>query len=421
MTAPTGEQGPAPDDLLERLRGLDLELPEVGTGARSRHRALQDPEAARPVAPGPSRRWMTVFSLLLAMVVLAGSGLVYLGVQTLRDSSDGRNVSSVTDPSAPGFEAIVEPSPTALVLDLADDGSLRSVMVMALQPLDAGGSVVLIPPLTRPVSGDGAYSLRGLAQIVDELRELAPPIQRALDLGLFEVVELDDDRWADLVAPVGPLTVDNPTAVGTFPAGPVTVAAEEVGAWLDPVEGEDDLARQFRIQALLEAWVAAVSSSSDGAAAVPGEVDLGIGRFIRGLAGGPLRVELLPVEARVDLYGTTSYDIVLSDAAVLVGQLVPFPTGGEPDSRTRVRLLDGTGQAQHVAALAPLVVAADGQVVVAGNADRFDYASTEIRYHLPGGEADAERLRAALGGGEVVEDVRPTDAFDVTIVLGSDL
>ena len=70
---------------------------------------------------------------------------------------------------------------------------------------------------------------------------------------------------------------------------------------------------------------------------------------------------------------------------------------------------------------APLVVPADAEIVVAGNADRFSYTVTEIRYHDPTRKAAAERIRDSLGAGTVIEDPRPTDAFDVTIVLGNDV
>ena len=70
---------------------------------------------------------------------------------------------------------------------------------------------------------------------------------------------------------------------------------------------------------------------------------------------------------------------------------------------------------------APLVVPAGSEIVVVGNADAFDYRTTEIRYHDPTFKAAAEELRDALGAGRVVDDPRQTDAFDVTIVLGTDV
>ena len=104
-----------------------------------------------------------------------------------------------------------------------------------------------------------------------------------------------------------------------------------------------------------------------------------------------------------------------------ITDLVPFPVGTALAPRTRVRLLDGTGDQNHVRSVAPTVVASASTIVVVGNADRFDYTATEIRYHQPGERAAAERLREALGAGRVIEDIRPIDSFDVTIVLGTDI
>ena len=87
----------------------------------------------------------------------------------------------------------------------------------------------------------------------------------------------------------------------------------------------------------------------------------------------------------------------------------------------RVRLLDGTGDPKHVQRAAPLVIPADAEIVLVGNADAFDYEETEIRYHHAGAEQAAVALEEALGTGRVVDDPRQTDAFDVTIVLGPDL
>jgi hypothetical protein len=83
-------------------------------------------------------------------------------------------------------------------------------------------------------------------------------------------------------------------------------------------------------------------------------------------------------------------------------------------------MLDGIGDPDHVRRVAPNVVAADSTIVVVGNAEAFDHETSEIRYHHPSQRTAAERLQRALGAGRVVADVRPIDAFDVTIVLGTD-
>jgi hypothetical protein len=235
-----------------------------------------------------------------------------------------------------------------------------------------------------------------------------------------ELVELDDARWAELVAPVAPLVVENPDRFGDLPAGTVSLAAEDVTAWLSAeADGETELGVLYRHEVFWQAWVAAIAAAGRPDA-VPGELDSGLGRFVRGLASGPHRIETLPVTEGQDDAGNVVYEVDRDVLEPLITELVPFPIGTASAPRTRVRLLDGTGDQGHVGELAPAVAAAGASVVVVGNADAFDYRTTEIRYHQPAQRAAAERLQRALGAGEVVEDVRPIDAFDVTIVLGTD-
>ncbi len=385
---------------------------------------LVDDVEAPPAAhlakePAPSRRWMVVFTSILLAVLVTAAGLTYVGIRTVRESRAGRSVSTVTDPALPGFEAFLEPTPTLLVLH-ASGKTLLSAAVLALNSGDTGGSVLLVPPATRMSRADNALPLSVVSAYGGGATDVRPPLQDMLGIGLTEVVVIDDARWAELLAPVAPLALDNPDALEDFPAGPLSLAADQVGPYLAARnEGESDLARLFRQQLLFEAWVDAVAESSEPAA-VPGELDSGIGRFVRGLAAGPRQVATLPVEETPAGEGKR-IDIDTDAAASLLATLVPFPTASHPGARTRVRLLDGTGDAQHVITAAPLIVPAGSEIVVVGNADRFDYEATEIRYHDPLQKAAAEALRAALGTGRVIDDARQTDAFDVTIVLGPDV
>lgn len=446
---------------------LDLRLPERGTGARAARRAAKaaatagvvrqagssegppaqdrppvgprrtplvaaprEPQPqtshAPPVAPvapvapapGPSRRWMTGFAAALAVSVLLAAVLTVVGITTLRESSTGRRVTSA-DPSEPGFEGLLEPTPTLLVVHQSK-GVLRSAALLSLANDDAGGSVLLLPPSVEVGDGEGATPLSVTFAFTGTPDVMRGAGEAIAGVGVQEVVILDDARWAELVSPVAPITVDNPDDVPGFDAGPVSLGATDVAAWLAArAPGEAELAALYRQQLFWEAWVKAVAASTDPAA-VPGELDSGLGRFVRGLAKGRLQVATLPV---IEQTGTGDDPVFRVDRDALrtvITDLVPFPTGTALAPRTRVRLLDGAGQPDHVQAVAPAVVAADATIVVVGNADAFDYRTTEVRYHQPGQRAAAERLQQALGAGKVVEDVRPIDAFDVTIVLGTD-
>jgi hypothetical protein len=120
--------------------------------------------------------------------------------------------------------------------------------------------------------------------------------------------------------------------------------------------------------------------------------------------------------------GTTRLEPDAAAVADLVARVVPYPRGHEAGARTRVRLLDGTGLGDPALRAAPLIVPAGAEIVILGNAERFQSPRvTEVRYHDAVHEDDARRLAGALGVGEVVEDVRQVDSFDVTIVLGTDI
>jgi hypothetical protein len=451
VTTPTDDPSPEPTrgHRPADLPGLELELPERGTGARAARRAAaaaaEKSEAKQPGAPeprpraptpsaprppeatlspgrvarrGPSRRWLAGFAAVLAVSVVVAGILAFVGVHTLRESNAGRRVTSV-DPADPGFEGLLDPTPTLLVLHDVD-GELRSVTLLSLANGDAGGSVVLMPPSLHLGTGEASAPLNvgyAFGATPDQVRGSAETV---LGIGVQDVVVLDDARWRDLVAPVAPLHLDSPVAVAGFPAGPIDLAAADVGPWLAATgEGEDEVDRLGRQSLFWEAWTAAIAAASDPAA-VPGELDSGIGRFVRGLAAGPLQQVALPVTEGVDAQGGPVLEVDRDAVSAMITEVVPFPTGTALAPRTLVRLLDGTGAAEHVRSVAPTVVAASASIVVVGNADAFDYQTTEIRYHQPGQRAAAELLQQALGAGTVVEDVRPIDAFDVTIVLGTD-
>jgi hypothetical protein len=87
-----------------------------------------------------------------------------------------------------------------------------------------------------------------------------------------------------------------------------------------------------------------------------------------------------------------------------------------------VRILDGTGVPDAPRSIIEPLVRAGAQIIAIGNADRFTYAETEVRYdELQAEEESAQRIQAALGLGTIASTTFGTDAFDVTVIIGSDL
>ena len=368
----------------------------------------------------------TAFAVALVGLVVAGIGLAYVGIVTVRDSTAGKRFDPKLDPAQPGFEAIVTPTPTMLVVH-ADEGTLVGVTLLALSNGDAGGgTAVFVPPATigafgryGPLRLDLAYERLGAAGV-------RMGLQNVLSLGIAELVETDDARWSELVAPVTPLRFENPDDVPGFPAGPVALDAVDVPRYLEARSpGETDLERMVRHEVLWQAWLRAIAAR--GAAGVAGEVDTGLGSFLATLADGTASLGVLPVDEGTsddELGGEgPAFQPRQDEVAAVVAAAAPYPAGQHPGARTRVRLLSGTRDTSGRDLAARALVAAGAEITIIGNADRFGYTETTVRYDAAGHVGTARRLAAVLGGAKVVREKRGpgiADVIDMTIVLGTD-
>lgn len=427
--AATGEgQAEAVDERAARLRALlSVDLAERAGVQRGRPVGPPPGEAVTPASPhrGPGP---TLWVLALVALFATGIGLTYAGTRIIRTSTEGEVVSRVGDPAAPGFEAMVQATPTLAVLhDRA--GTLDAITVLSLpDPEGGGGGVLFVPTRTLgdlPIFGlaalEVAYDFGSTPEVEAEI------VGDALGVGIDEVVVVDAGRWEGLVGPVAPLFVVNPSDVEVdgdvvFAEGEIELEAHQVAQYLE-VRGDDesDLARLYRHELLWRAWLDAVAAAGGGGA-VPGEVDSGLGRFVRHLASGQVEVATLPVERTADDRDDHDADYVVDAAAVgaLVARLVPFPRSPRPGVRERVRLLSGTGDVEESRRLAPELPPLGLEVVVVGNAPTLDHATTTIAYAAPQHEDVARDIRELLGVGEVVPDPRPSDVVDITVTLGAD-
>ena len=338
------------------------------------------PTADAPPEPRTDRRWGNVAWFgALAVLIVSGIVLAYVGSEIVRDSTEGEIVSQETDPSAPGYEALVEATPTLVLFHDSGEG-LEAITVLTLpDPAGSGGGVILVPSRTvvdLPIFGEGPVEI---AYDLGDPRVGAEGVGLLLGAAMSERVVVDDARWADLVAPVAPITLENPNELEVdgevrFPLGRISLAPEDVGPYLSAtVEGESDLARLFRHQLFWEAWLSAVRA--DGSlGAVPGEVESGIGRFVRTIAAGEAIVETLPVDPAVEGAHGDETAFVPDGPAVagLVRTLVPFPVAPAPGLRARVRVLNGTSDVGEAPSVAADLTPAGVQIVLVGNATSLD-------------------------------------------------
>jgi len=355
--------------------------------------------------------------------------LAVLGLQAALDTQSN-TATTEADPNAPGYQALVTPTPTTLALEIAPDGSLAGATLVASSGDAAGGSVLFVPGrLLIDAAATGSQTLAdvhatgGSAATADALRSM-------FHVGFDQVVTLDAARWAQLLGPVAPLgfensdELDRTTATGeadVFRAGPLSLAAGDVAQYLAARnDGEEEAAYLYRHEIFWRAWLTAVAQRGS-ADAVPGEVGSGLGGAVRTLARGSVRYVSLPVTAVESLSGgQPDYRVGADELAPLLAELVPFPSAGVPGDRVKVRLLDGTGDRAQALTAASALVPAGAEIAIFGNAERFDHDTTVVRYYNPAHRAGAEALATALGVGppELQED--QTDTVDVTVIVGRD-
>ncbi len=176
-----------------------------------------------------SRWWRYGFPIALVLLVAAVPVLVYAGMQVVLKSNDGRLIPATADPSSPGWEATVPPTPTMALATLNDGGGLSSVALLALTA-DKEGAVVLIPVDTQVTVGTTPQTLVEAYEAGGQAR-LKAALESLTGTGIDQVSLVNGRNWQDLVTPAGNLTFDNPDNViingaMLFPQGPLTLTPD---------------------------------------------------------------------------------------------------------------------------------------------------------------------------------------------------
>jgi hypothetical protein len=359
----------------------------------------------------------------MGVLTIAGAALAVGGLSAVRNSTVGRYQQAL-GPTEPGFQASVVPTPTLGLLLRSSDGRLGGAAVLALEPEDVGGTVTLVPAsivVTDPTGAeqtlDAVYGGHGSEVASQALAEV-------LTVAIDETVEIDDATWTRLVEPVGPVAVDLDDPVDEWAAGEVELPPADVGRFLaTPAADEPDLDRVERQQAFWEAWLPMVRAAGEGA--LPGEVETGVGRFVRAIAAGEGTAAAVPV-GREETDDGVRYRPDPEQLGPFVAASIPYPTSPAPGVRLRIRVLNGTDDPALTERAVRALVSRGASVSVVGNASTF--AEPETRFVYGESQEDSARwlqatfdfgrLEAAGGGqdGTVATD----DDIDVTVILGQD-
>lgn len=388
----------------------------------------EDPAGgAGPVGPDPDssrRRGSPLLYVAMAVVALAVPLLGWTGFHLLSTSKNGMIITRHRGAADPGYRALVESTPTALVVQRNAAGEPVSLTLLSLGGVDRQGGTAMQIPLQTLL----ATPLPGVTTIRDGyttggIEGLVAATSRVLTIGTTETIEVDDARLAALVEPVAPLRFMSPSAVKLpdgrlLEAGPVELAAADVGPYLVArSDTETDRDRLTRNQVVWEAWFEAVRNSKL-AGSVPGEAGSGIGRYVRGLAAGEVVSETLPVNA-VDGTPTWRPDPVLT--RLLIARAVPFPVAAEEGQRVLVRVLSGVPGTAVPDGVLHRLVFAGAQISELGNGRETSRATTTIQYVNPLQKDSVDLMLKYLGTGDAQLVPDTGDSIGVTVLVGKDL
>jgi hypothetical protein len=351
---------------------------------------------------------------------------------------------------------------TAMIAVTDDAGNLGSLAVVALRPGDgegdepAGGTVVVVP-----VSADGSGGFGTERTPLNETvamfgaATLAEEVPALLGLSIDTPAVLGAAELAELLAPVGPVMVELPTAVTgadgqeIAPAGEQRLdpaAAAAVLAAADPETSADD-----RYAATTAVWRAIAAAVGDGldqtsltepagsdqpAGTEPDAVSSGIEGIVGQLATGPIGVSTVGFERVVDLaLNPRGVDVVALDRAEVVtlfAHVAPnkmaapnpgysflirsaYPGGQLPDGLSRYDVA-------YAATSALLGEPVLGNVLSVDSTEGDDEVAAPAIVEVSDESlvALAEDLDAVLGPVDVRVAERPVAGIDVIVELGTD-
>ncbi len=399
--------------------------PEVAPVVRRRHST----ETGRGVRRVRRRRTTGWWAAATVLSVLAAGALAWLGWQASLQITGG--TPTVTDPSAPGYVAEVEPTPVELVAVEDGTGALAAVLIVVLEPDGSGGTVIPVSSRMFVLATETAPQLE-LDRVYEQggLDGLRDRLGRAVGFGFTAATSVTAAELVEVSELAGPVEIDNFENLSPAPSfddppvdpadapiiyrsGPLTLDRSNVVDFLAIVgRGENVDNRSLRQQQVWEALLTALQGRDAS------EAGGSLGPVLADVLAGEYRFEQLPT---VTLPQPDSiFVITVPDAATLpsfTARTIAAPVSAYPGQRPRTRILNGTSDPAALAPIGPRVVESGGLVASVGNAASFDEPATRVEWIAPAAEPVARRLAEELGAEAGPATVDPTLA-DIIVVVG---
>ena len=388
------------------------------------------------------RRRMTttraVVASLVGLVIAVGLGAA--GYVAIANTTDGEVV------GGGATEVTFPATPTATLAIVDDDGDLASLAVLAVRPDDdsdegRGGTVVPIP-ISADSSGGFGTERTPLNETVELFgaESLADEVPVLLGVGVDQLAVLDQDELAALLAPIGPIEVNLPTAVidgsGREIAGPgaQTLTPERVAELLSATDGDTTGADRYPIDVAI--WAAIADAVGDGSTTESAEPSTSApdveGRVLDRVLQGPISVQPLRSSPIVSLdrnpRGVDAVGLDRPEVLVIFGHIAPSKVAApNPGYNFRIvspfsdeQLADGVSRLDVAYTATDAVLGSDANVVSVDTSSAEAGAATVIEVGDENLIQAANTLSEVFGPVEVrIADPRIA-GVDVVATLGTD-
>ena len=335
---------------------------------------------------------------------------------------------------------------TYLVVGTESSSTGPEARWMTLIEVDASGSratIAYLPAHTGyEVPGQGLQGI-GEALSTGGISLISVSVENMLGVPIDHFIELPAAEAEALFEQTGDLTVNVPQEVRVSAGADTSQVLFAAGEQVLPPRFQTDLLFEIGLegdetelgsrhlafwQSFIETHSADPQALETAVQAVPGALDSSDSSpderasFLTDLVSVPpaqVTLASLPVEEEVTgetkLYSITDADI-RSFVAETFGEV---PNAGE---EIRVQILDGNSEPGLAQGVAERLVGEGYKVVLSGNANHFDYETTQIVIYesTPEAQAAGERAAELLGVGNLQVSVNQQGIVDVTIVVGKD-
>ena len=395
--------------------------------------------ARHVVRTRPRRTWLM---LLLAVVVLLLLPLLaVVAGRTIANSREGKAVDTTTPVSE------LPSTPAALLVGLDRNGKPASLTVLSVAAGGKGGTVIVVPLATAAYLDDPAKATRlDSAYAAGGLDAQTQGVESVLGISTTTSQALDEDGLTTLLEPYTPVKVTFDTPVldtssdgstkELFPAGDVTLSAREAAqVLLARVDGESELSRLPRAEALWTALLANSPSTSTGTttasaptASTPtvptggGNAALDVAGFLSAMAKGQSGVTALRVQPSFDPGDPTAPELLQADVAYLRLLVATVMPGAVSPSNGNIsfRIINPLGDPQASYDAVGRLAAVQANVVLVTDTSGPVPDHTSIVWLSPAGQAQAAAFAPVLGAPAPTAGTERIDGVDATVTLGRD-